>query len=58
MAKLYKTTINRCADCPHYWAPKMFDNVAVVFRCVEAEETIPDINVIPDWCPLPDKEEK
>ena len=61
MTKLdtYTEEYEHCGECAY--AGDYFDTGKKGFRCenVKRKRVIPDLwGDIPDWCPLPDKEEK
>ena len=53
--KRLELDINRCADCPymdHFWHDDADG------WCCKDEREIDDVSVLPDFCNLPDKEDK
>ena len=52
-------SIDRCFVCPYCLEeqkaiPGERWTVEIVFHCQKRQARLPDVNVIPDFCPLPD----
>uniref|UniRef100_A0A6M3IIC8 Uncharacterized protein n=1 Tax=viral metagenome TaxID=1070528 RepID=A0A6M3IIC8_9ZZZZ len=44
---------DHCGECPYISSPKYMK-----WKCLKKRRIVPEIwGKIPDWCPLPDKEE-
>ena len=49
--------IDKCMDCKKFIISPLLIKIKIG-HCPENNKNIPNINIIPDWCPLEDYNEK
>lgn len=57
--KIYQKEIKTCLDCPNFHS--YYKNISLPIRhkeCLAKDKVIESIDEFPDFCPLPNKEEK